>query len=153
VANRESVKQRLIELAAGGRLTPNAVVEDARDKDSPLHSVFEWDDAVAADRFRIEQARNLIQSFKVHVEYRETIVSVPQWVRDPEGEQGYRETAEIRDDRAIALAALVSEASRAGAYLHRVRSLAVALNLQAEVDEIIQRFAGFRELIAAKEAA
>ena len=47
---REAVKKRLIEIeeANGGRLTPDAVVRDAKRKDSPLHSCFEWDVKKAA---------------------------------------------------------------------------------------------------------
>ena len=49
----------------GGRLTPVAVVEAARDPDHVLHPLFEWDNLVAAENFRLDQARALIRS--VHV--------------------------------------------------------------------------------------
>lgn len=42
-------------------LTPQAVVEQARDESSALHNYFEWDDTVAAEEFRIEQARRIIR--------------------------------------------------------------------------------------------
>lgn len=45
-----------------GRLTPPAVVEAARDTRNPLHKHFEWNDALAAESFRLEQARMLIRS-------------------------------------------------------------------------------------------
>lgn len=45
-----------------GRLTPTAVVIAARDARSPLHRHFEWDDAVAAESYRLDQARMLIRS-------------------------------------------------------------------------------------------
>ena len=44
-----------------GKLYPRDVVEEARPETSPLHSSFEWDDSVAAESYRIEQARKLIQ--------------------------------------------------------------------------------------------
>lgn len=40
----------------GGVISPAAVVEDARPKDSPLHPAFEWCDAAAAKRYREEGA-------------------------------------------------------------------------------------------------
>ena len=46
----------------GGDLRPDAVVENARRKASPIHDYFEWDDAVAAEAHREEQARHLIRS-------------------------------------------------------------------------------------------
>lgn len=43
-----------------GRLTPKNVVDEARPEDSPLHPEFEWDDAVAAEKWREKQAHLLI---------------------------------------------------------------------------------------------
>lgn len=50
----------------GGKLRPVDVVKEARSKSSPIHSQFVWDDSVAAQRYRIWQARQLIS---VTVEY------------------------------------------------------------------------------------
>lgn len=55
----------LIREANGGHLTPGAVVDDARPEDAPLHPAFEWDDPVAAEKYREEQARHLIRSVYV----------------------------------------------------------------------------------------
>lgn len=49
-----------------GLLMPEDVVQAARRESSPLHSQFEWDDGEAADKYRIWQARHLIN---VSVEY------------------------------------------------------------------------------------
>lgn len=43
-----------------GTLAPSDVVADARAKTSPLHDCFEWKDSVAAEQWRLLQARNLI---------------------------------------------------------------------------------------------
>lgn len=43
-----------------GRLTPKNVVDEARPEESPLHPEFEWDDAVAAEKWREKQAQLLI---------------------------------------------------------------------------------------------
>jgi len=44
-----------------GQLTPAAIVDAARDEDHPLHGRFEWDDAVAGEKYRLAQARELIR--------------------------------------------------------------------------------------------
>lgn len=44
-----------------GTLTPALVVDLARDPDHPLHSRFEWDDSVAAEKWRLEQAGQLLR--------------------------------------------------------------------------------------------
>ncbi len=48
-----------------GILTPARVVESARPKRSPLHDAFEWDDSVAAQAHREDQARHLIKAVRV----------------------------------------------------------------------------------------
>lgn len=48
-----------------GQLTAEIAVEDARPEDAPLHPAFEWDDAVAAENYRLVQAREVIRSVVV----------------------------------------------------------------------------------------
>lgn len=55
----ENIRQR------DGKLTPDAVVEDARPEDSVLHEDFEWRDDVAAEKFRQGQARKMIGSVRI----------------------------------------------------------------------------------------
>lgn len=45
-----------------GTVTPEAVLDDARDPASPLHTFFEWDDTKAADLHRLATARTLVRS-------------------------------------------------------------------------------------------
>jgi len=54
-----------ITVAGGGRLTPTAVVEAARNTRNPLHRHFEWDDAEAAASYRLDQARQIIRVIRV----------------------------------------------------------------------------------------
>lgn len=48
-----------------GKLTPAILVETARDPEHPLHARFEWDDRVAGEAYRRQQAHELIRSVKV----------------------------------------------------------------------------------------
>lgn len=72
---------------AHGKLTPHLVLETARDPQHPLHSRFEWNDSLAAERYRLAQAHELIRS--VRVVYRSTqgerSVRAFQAVRAPTG--------------------------------------------------------------------
>jgi hypothetical protein len=45
-----------------GALSPAIVVEEASAETSPLHRYFEWDNTVAAAKFREEQARGLLRA-------------------------------------------------------------------------------------------
>lgn len=48
-----------------GMLTPPAVVEAAEPEEAPLHPVFEWDDAVCGEQYRLYQARKLIKNVEI----------------------------------------------------------------------------------------
>lgn len=55
-------------LEQAGNLTPQALVEVSRAEDAPLHDAFEWDDVVAAERYRETQAGYIIRSVEVVVD-------------------------------------------------------------------------------------
>ncbi len=48
-----------------GRLKPEDVVNAARDQAHPLHQYFEWDDKIAAESYRLDQARGIIRLVRV----------------------------------------------------------------------------------------
>lgn len=48
-----------------GTLTAALVVDTARDPGHPLHSRFEWDDSIAAEKWRLEQAGQLLRVVKL----------------------------------------------------------------------------------------
>lgn len=93
-----------------GELTPKLVVEVAKKKDHPLHSVvYDVPPSLAAERYYLERAHDLIQSVKVI--YRDPKTSRRFDIRAfhavsmPEGHV-YRPTQEVVDDptlRAIVL--------------------------------------------------
>lgn len=49
----------------GSEYTPADVVEKARDESTELHKCFEWDDSIAAEKYRITQAGNVIRCLVV----------------------------------------------------------------------------------------
>lgn len=86
-------------------LTPELVVTEARAEDHPLHDRFEWDDAVAGEHWRREQAHELIRS--VRVVYREATetdeartVRAFHAVRGPSGHV-YEPVEKVREDPLI----------------------------------------------------
>ena len=70
----EDAAKELDRIASQTDLTPEAVVQAARPPSAVLHPEFEWDDAVAAEEWRKEQARHLI----AHI-----VVTYPQQNKDP----------------------------------------------------------------------
>ena len=53
----QPVIDKLLELSKKNNLTAREIVEEARKKNSPLHDFFEWDDSIAAEKYRLAQAR------------------------------------------------------------------------------------------------
>ena len=45
-----------------GDIKPSTLVEESRPASAPLHCCFEWDDAIAAEKYRESQASYLIRS-------------------------------------------------------------------------------------------
>lgn len=139
-----------------GKLTPEQVLEVARDPRHPLHSHFEWDDAAAGEAFRLGQARRLIRSVKVEFRTERTTVQTVAYIRDPsaaEHFQGYVSLPRLRREPDLAREALVAEFARAAAALRRARNLAAALGIQDEIDEIVSRVDGLRQATASTQAA
>ena len=48
-----------------GRLTPKSLVDESRPTDAPLHKCFEWNDAIAAEKYRENQAGHIIRSLRI----------------------------------------------------------------------------------------
>lgn len=59
-----AIIEELMEL---GRCTPQALVDEARDPKSKIHRYFEWNDATAAEQYRVLQAKYYMRS--INVEY------------------------------------------------------------------------------------
>lgn len=51
-----------------GKVTKEALLDEARPEDSPMHPAFEWDDGIAAEKYRLEQARFIISDLVVTIE-------------------------------------------------------------------------------------
>ena len=98
------VGERLEEVRSTyGGLTKQVVVEDAKSKNSPLHSYFEWDDKKAATSYRENQAGELIRWLGVIVEKPDgeevltrAFVSVIE-----QDERGYTSVAHAMSDNAL----------------------------------------------------
>lgn len=61
-ADANKVYSEMLEIK---EITPQSVLERARDKKSELHKCFEWNDNVAAEAYRKQQAGNIIRMLYV----------------------------------------------------------------------------------------
>lgn len=65
-ADAETVYKEIT--ALGDSFSPADIVEAARNESSELHKCFEWDDSVAAEKYREHQARMVITQLVVRTE-------------------------------------------------------------------------------------
>lgn len=85
-----------------GVLRPEAVVEEARSKSSPLHNKFNWDDSTAGHQYRLWQARQLIGAVVQLAPVRGDARPVAVFTSMGTGnKRGYRETAVILANRSM----------------------------------------------------
>lgn len=148
------VRDRLEFLAQanGGVLTPAAVVEDAVDEASPLHSYLTWDDSEAAHKQRLSEARRLIRSVRIIVHETHVTIRPVSWVRDPDlpsAQPGYVSTRSLVTDRDRARRAIEAELERVGLVLKRTRDLALTLDMEAEVDAFLEELGALRARVVA----
>lgn len=73
--------------ARDGNVTKEAFLEESRPEDAPTHSLFEWNDSVAAEKYRLEQSRKVINNLvvTVHTEKQEEPITAKALVNvEPE---------------------------------------------------------------------
>ena len=64
-------------LAGAGVITPRMIVDASSNDSTRLHGFFEWDDAEAADKHRLDQARSLLRSIEVYYQLEPSEESKP----------------------------------------------------------------------------
>jgi hypothetical protein len=154
-AATEEIRRTLERIAASnaGRITPEAVIEAARDAASPLHDRFTWDDKEAGHKQRMHEARELIRSVRVTTVVGETVHRTIAYVRNPElpsDEAGYISTAMLRTDADLARAVLVEEFARASAAMKRALEVAQALELRGEVQAFIDGVQSLKQRVESR---
>lgn len=126
-----------IEKTHNGLLAPEIVVDAARDERSPLHPHFEWDDAVAAEEFRKDQARELVRSLTIDISrsnVEEKLVRAFVSV-DVGGEQGYVSTFTAMSSQDLRKQVLERAFAELEAWRARHAELSELARIFAAIDE------------------
>lgn len=135
--SRSAIK-RIKSLEVRGEITPDMVVDDAMDPESPLHKYFDWDVQSAARKHWRATARGLIKKVDVVLTTEEKVIRSVNYVRNPakpKKEQGYISVEKASRDDDMAREILVEEFKRAGAALQKAQRLAEIFNCAEQVEE------------------
>lgn len=138
---RDLIRQELLKLDHEHRLTPENVVKSARDPNSPMHPLFEWDNKVAATKYRLSQARTLITDFYVVVTVDRTEYKVNEFVEQPlkpGRQQGYTSVHSLVGDKAQAAAFLDGKLTVARTYADGALAYAVLLGMGERVTAVVE---------------
>lgn len=154
---KELARQALQAIADrnGGQITPEQVIQAAKDPDSPLHSFFTWDVDAAAHAHWLTQARSLIRSVKIKIRTETKTVTAVGFVRDPSkeaSEAGYVSVRSIRNDEDRKRDAMIAEFKRIASAIERARSLAAYFGMETDVDEFLVQVNGLRAQFEAHHA-
>lgn len=83
-ANPEEAGKQFEELAETVGLTAETVLDANRPEDAPLHSEFEWRDDIAAEEWRKQQARHLINCICYAVDNHDSNEQIRAFFTTPE---------------------------------------------------------------------
>ena len=121
-----------------GELTPEDVLKDAKNPNSPLHSFFEWDDGAAADQHRLHQARGLIRAVvAVYVSEDKPAVRAKAYVHIPEPTvPHYREATHAMSHSKTRKMVLQRAWRELQAWRERYKDLKEFSDLIAVIDEV-----------------
>lgn len=86
--NAEAVYHEIQTL--GNSYTPDDIVELAKDESTELHKCFEWDDTIAAEKWRKHTARLICCSLQVVVEKEEKEPVTYRLIQNDRSEQAYK---------------------------------------------------------------
>lgn len=76
--------------AREGAVTPHALLDASRPVDAPLHALFEWDNTKAAERWRLNQAQEIISSLRIVVREGEADIPAMAYVEVAAGGDRHR---------------------------------------------------------------
>lgn len=148
-ADPQKIGQELAKIAEahGGRLMPEDVVNSARKTDNPLHPHFEWNDKLAAQSYRLDQARNIIRI--IRIEDAENGDARPAYVSISDGGTSYRKLEEVVASRELQLIVLQQAERDLRAFEKRYHMLNDICSAVAEARQAIERKRGELETRAA----
>lgn len=134
-ADAQKVADEIISI--GESATPEQILEKARDENTELHRCFEWRDDVAAEKYRIQQARQIV----CHLVIKRTVKENKPPIRffaKPSKTSGYEPVKVI----------VRNEEKYHGLLLEAYKELKAFRNKYRNLKELEQVFESIDELIA-----
>lgn len=131
-------KSVMDQLSAEGRLSPLDLVEASRPEDAPLHGEFEWNDTIAAQKWREQTGRVMIASIVVTQEAEEEKKSVRAFFNIERGTHEYIPTEVIFSDEAKRERLLDIAKRELVSFKSKYQSLTELAGVMNAIDEVMK---------------
>jgi hypothetical protein len=139
-ADPQKIGEALAALAGkAGELTPKAVVESARNPRSIFHRHFEWDNLIAAEAYRLDQARTLIRSVRVEEPDAEDGYAMAFVSISDKGGTSYRTLGAIKGDASLQAKVLEQAGRDLQAWQNRYRALEDVCAVVRQAQALVER--------------
>jgi hypothetical protein len=139
-AKAQDVGERIeqIRTVNAGVVTPELLVDDARGEESPLHPCFEWNDATAAEKYRLDQARLVLRSITVSItdDRRVPVRAFVAIERDAEEGRVYTSIRDAMQDEAMREQVLGNAVREMQSWRRRYSRLQELASVFAAVDQL-----------------
>jgi hypothetical protein len=122
----------------GGFLTPEKVLEYAKNEKTYLHTQFCWDDNIAGEKYRLLQAGNIIRSVKVHIvdsKNEDRVIKIREYVSLPEdrkNENGYRSVNKVLTDNELRLQYIDSIKEELQSFQNKLKAVSEAAYIKSQ---------------------
>lgn len=135
-AARAALKRLIVK---HGVLTPRIVLDSARSPQSALHTLFEWDDSIAAEKHRLEQARTIIRTVTVIIS---TPDMEPRTVRayvSPTHGKGYHGIATVLSREELRLQLLAQAVREMEAFRRKYETIQELSDVLSAMEKVLKR--------------
>jgi len=134
-ADAQKVAEEIISI--GDSATPQQILDKARGETTELHKCLEWDDGIAAEKYRLQQCRTVARCLVIH----ETIVEERPAIRfffKPEQSSGYQQARTIVRNEDKYRSLLETALRELGAFRKKYHSLTELETVFEEIERLIK---------------
>lgn len=142
MSKKDQILKELSRLARANRglVQPSAVVAFARDPKTALHSQFTWDNTVAAEQYRLWQARHLLRVYVTVVpNHHEPVIAHVSLMSDRRADGGYRQIRAVLEDAEMRAELLETAMHELTVFRNRYASLKELCDVFAAIDKVASR--------------
>ena len=121
-------------------ITAELILQQATSKLSPLHDWFEWNNKIAAHEYRLEQARRLVRSIAITMQYPDGERQVRAFKIIRNGETSYKSIIKIQSNEIYRQQIIQNAFAELKAWERRYKDYSELKDALAMVDEILKTY-------------